>query len=187
MGINRKFFFNQVRLHLYGGHMKQQAVTGLSAILDYWEAHAAKKDDRWLAYAMGTTYHETDTTIGPIEEYGHGAGKPYGSEVPPGSGLVYYGRGLVQLTWDYNYKKVQRALGILCVKHPELALELKNAVPIMLLGMEKGWFTGKKFADYFSAETEDWVNARRIINGVDKAALIAGHAKRFYAAISYTT
>jgi hypothetical protein len=64
---------------------------------------------------------------------------------------------------------------------------VRYAIPIMFIGMKDGLFTGKKFADYFSPAKEDWVNARRIINGTDKAKLIAGHARKFYSAISYTT
>jgi predicted chitinase len=93
----------------------------------------------------------------------------------------------VQLTWDYNYKKMSAVVGVDLVKNPDRALDLKNAIPIMLVGMVQGIFTGKKLSDYFNKTTEDWVNARRIINGHDKANLIAGHAKKFYSAISYTT
>ena len=93
----------------------------------------------------------------------------------------------MQLTWDYNYKKMSAVVGVDLVKSPDRALDLKNAIPIMFVGMTQGIFTGKKLADYFSKTTEDWVNARRIINGLDKANLIAEHAKKFYSAISYTT
>ena len=58
---------------------------------------------------------------------------------------------------------------------------------ILFEGMILGTFTGKKFADYFSPTKEDWTGARRIINGTDKKELIASYAKRYYAAISYTT
>ena len=78
-------------------------------------------------------------------------------------------------------------VGVDLVKNPDRALDLKNAIPIMFVGMVQGIFTGKRLADYFNKTTEDWVNARRIINGLDKANLIAGHAKKFYSAISYTT
>jgi putative chitinase len=54
------------------------------------------------------------------------------------------------------------------------------AIKIMFYGMTKGTFTGKMLSDYFNEETEDWVNARKIINGLDKAELIAGYAKDFY-------
>ena len=55
------------------------------------------------------------------------------------------------------------------------------AAYILIDGMVKGAFTGKKLADYFNAHTTDWRNARRIINGLDKADLIASIAKEFYA------
>ena len=52
----------------------------------------------------------------------------------------------------------------------------------------QGVFTGKKFGDYFNKTTEDWVNARRIINGLDKANLDRGTTrKNSTAPISYTT
>ena len=53
----------------------------------------------------------------------------------------------------------------------------------MFRGMEQGWFTGKKLGDYFSADTDDPVNARRIINGNDKDTLIAGYHQKFLTAV----
>jgi putative peptidoglycan binding protein/glycosyl hydrolase family 19 (putative chitinase) len=98
-----------------------------------------------------------------------GRGKKY----PP-----YYGRGLVQLTWYYNYKKMSSKVGVDLYNNPDLALELNYAIPIMFIGMKEGFFTGKKFADYFNPAKENWVNARRIINGTDRANTIAGRASR---------
>lgn len=184
--MNREFFFNFTRAQLFGGKLKQSQVDGLNAILDYWAAHMAAKDDRWLAYALGTAYHETDKTIGPIREYGLGKDRPYG--VPAGPyGKIYYGRGLVQLTWLKNYTKMSSVVEADLVADPDLVLDLKFAVPIMFIGMEQGSFTGVGFSKYFNSEKEDWVGARKIINGTDKAQLIAGHAQLFYAAISHTT
>ena len=68
---------------------------------------------------------------------------------------------------------------------PAVQAQIVSAAP--RLDLWQGIFTGKKLGDYFNKTTEDWVNARRIINGLDKANLIAGHAKKFYGAISYTT
>jgi hypothetical protein len=48
----------------------------------------------------------------------------------------------------------------------------------MSYGMRNGSFTGKKLSDYISGTTADYVNARRIINGTDRAELIAGYATR---------
>lgn len=176
--INRTFFFDQVSSRLFDTKLASKPKETLGKMLDYWEDNFREKDDRWLAYALGTAHHETDRKFGPIREYGLGRGKPY---------APYYGRGLVQLTWDYNYAKMGEKLGIKLLEKPDLALEVKNAIAIMFIGMTEGLFTGKKFANYFSKTNENWVQARRIINGLDKAQLIADYAKRYYGAISYTT
>ena len=59
---------------------------------------------------------------------------------------------------------------------PDQALRPAIAYQIMSVGMRKGLFTGKKLSDYIAAPVCDYKNARRIINGVDQAALIAGYA-----------
>jgi putative chitinase len=199
--INRAFFFSYVRLHLFDGTLSKKQVEGLTYILDAWEVKHSKKDHRWLAYALGTTHHETDRKLQPIHEYGN---KPYfekrydiqGSNprkarelgnIHPGDGVLFHGRGFVQLTGRANYKKMAQFLGIDMTSSEaaaDRALELEYAGKIMFKGMEDGTFTRKKFADYFNKEREDWKNARRIINGIDKANLIAGQAKQYYAAIS---
>lgn len=93
----------------------------------------------------------------------------------------------MQLTWRANYKKMGDLLRIDLVRHPEKALDPDVATKILFEGMTRGSFTGKKLSNYFNDTKEDWVNARRIINALDKANLIADYAKQYYAAISYTT
>lgn len=199
--LNRAFFFAYVRQHLFGGRLKSAQVEGLLGILDEWEARHARKDDRWLAYMLATAHHETDRSMQPIREYGGqvwfrqmydltGA-RPQlalrNGNTTPGDGLKYYGRGFVQLTWKSNYARAGAALGVDLVAEPDLALDLTLATKIMFLGMQRGWFTGRKLADSFNPERGDWVGARRIINGTDKATLIAGYGQAYYAALSYTT
>jgi putative chitinase len=186
MPINRPFFYAQARRTLFDGNLSGRQVEGLQAILDEWEKNHAKKDDRWLAYMLATTHHETDRKMWPIEEYGRGRGRKYGRPDPQ-TGQVYYGRGFVQLTWKYNYEKMGRKLGADLVNKPERALELPIATKIMFTGMMDGSFTGKKLTDYLNPKIEQWVSARRIINGLDKAKLIASYATRYYASLSYTT
>src|SRR5262249_12075507 len=99
---------------------------------------------------------------------------------------LFYGRGFVQLTWYENYQKAGKKLNADFIKKPELVLELKYATPILFAGMFEGWFTGKKLSAYFNQQKEEWRNARRIINGTDKADLIADYGKKYYAAISHT-
>ena len=186
MAINRPFFYSQARRTLFDGRLSGRQVEGLEAILNEWEANHSKKDDRWLAYMLATTHHETDRKMWPIEEYGRGRNRTYGRP-DPRTGKTYYGRGFVQLTWNYNYEKMGRKLGIDLLNRPERALELPVATKIMFSGMIEGSFTGKKLSDYFSPSVESWTSARRIINGLDKAQLIASYATRYYGSISYTT
>lgn len=184
--INRQFFFDYARNNLFGGRLKQAQVNGINGILDEWERAHKRKDDRWLAYMLATTHHETDRTMKPINEYGRGRGRRYG-QPDPVTGHTYFGRGFVQLTWKENYEKMGRKLRVDLVNNPELALDLEIATKILFRGMMDGDFTGKKLSDYFNPGKEDWRNARRIINGTDKAELISDYGKRYYAAISYTT
>lgn len=179
MTINRDFFFDFTRTSLFAGSLRQSQVTGLSLLLDTWDRDHAALDDRWLAYILATVHHETDRTFRPIEEYGRGRGRPYAPR--------YYGRGYCQLTWDYNYRKFGDLLGVELYDRPELALEPVHAAPILFTGMIRGLYTGKKLANYIDGPRCDWVQARRIVNGLDKANAIADYARRYYAAISHTT
>jgi putative chitinase len=97
---------------------------------------------------------------------------------------LYYGRGYVQLTWLSNYRAAGRKLGLDLVGNPALALEPGPAAQILVRGMVEGWFTGKKLSAYFTPMAADPTNARRIINGTDKAALIAGYHGKFLFALT---
>ena len=86
----------------------------------------------------------------------------------------YYGRGPAQLTWRPNYERMSRYLkGIDLVTDPDKALERDIGAAILVLGMKYGLFTGKRLSDYTYEDTFDPVEARRIVNGLDKANLIA--------------
>lgn len=126
-----------------------------------------------LAYVLATTYHETAHTMKPVREYG---GEKY---LRSKKYWPYVGMGYVQLTWDYNYKKAGKYLGVDFMSNPKILLEPKYAVPILIQGMKDGWFTGKKLSDYITLQKSDFKNARRIVNGMDKADLIAGYAEKY--------
>ena len=130
---------------------------------------------RQAAYMLATAKHETAGTFAPIEEYGKGKGLPYGKPDRK-TGLVYYGRGYVQLTWAKNYQTMGTVLGLPLYTHPELALRYDAAYKIMSHGMTHGSFTGVGLSRYINDQKTDYVNARKIINGTDKAELIAGYA-----------
>ncbi|BAU92085.1 hypothetical protein MPPM_3480 [Methylorubrum populi] len=204
MSINRKFFFEEVKLRLFDGSMRPSQVSSLNGILDAWESRTARSDDRWLAYMLGTTHHETGRTMQPVRETfastddkaiailskAWKAGKlpwverDYWSR--DADGKSWLGRGFVQLTHKTNYQKMSNLTGEDLVSHPENAMKIPVATKILIEGMIAGSFTGKKLGDYFNQTKEDWVNARRIINGVERAELVASYARKYYAAISYT-
>ncbi len=160
------------------GSLSQKQVDGFNAFFDEYEKRALT-DIRFLAYMLATAYHETAKTMQPIEEYGKGKGKAYEGK--------YYGRGYVQLTWLENYKKAtaKNNKGWNFILHPELALEVEPAIWICFEGMLSGWFTSKKLIDYFNGFKNDSVNARRIINGIDCANLIATLHDKFLNSIKW--
>lgn len=130
---------------------------------------------RQAAYMLATAKHETANTFAPIEEYGRGKGLPYGKPDPE-NGHIYFGRGYVQLTWARNYRTMGKALGLPLYAKPELALKYDVAYKIMSYGMTHGAFTGVALSRYINEGKTDYQNARKIINGTDKADLIAGYA-----------
>lgn len=125
-----------------------------------------------IAYVLATVYHETAHTFMPIKEYG---GEKYlrGKKYYP-----YFGRGYVQLTWKNNYKKFEDLLKIPLVTQPDLALEPKIALFVLVYGMKMGSF-GPSMLKYINDKTTDFVGARHSVNGHDRADLIAGYARQY--------
>ena len=90
------------------------------------------------------------------------------------------GRGLVQLTWKFNYTRYQQITGRPLLADPTLVIkDFGLSVFILVHGSANGIFTGKRLSDYIRPGRADFVGARRIINGTDKAAKIAGMAQRW--------
>lgn len=188
MAIDRRLFFEGIRNGPFPGSLSSEAVNGITAILDEWERRGLT-DLRWLAYMLATVLAECGRNMLPVREgfkktdaesraYVVSKGYRYAQDV---GGHVYYGRGLVQITWISNYQKMASITGIDLVRQPDRALEPVVASKIMFEGMIRGTFTGKKLGDYFNGAVADWKNARRIINGTDRADEIAGYGKQFHA------
>ena len=201
MAINRKTFFDKVRASLFGGRLAPPQVAGIDAILDAWEATRPDGDRRRLAYMLATAFHETAATMQPVRETlaesdvaaaarlesAWARGRLKAVKTPywraDAEGKYWIGRGLVQLTHKANYERMSREIGIDLVADPTRAMQTDAAVAILLAGMEKGLFTGKALSDYFVGGRADWVNARRIINGLDRAADVAAYGRAFYNAL----
>ncbi|WP_374832932.1 hypothetical protein [Paenochrobactrum pullorum] len=126
-----------------------------------------------MAYVLATAYHETAHTMKPVREMG---GEKY---LRSKKYYPHVGMGYVQITWEYNSAKASRELGVDFVSNPKLLLEPRYAAPIIIAGMVEGWFTGKKLSDYITLQKSDFKGARRIVNGTDKADLIAGYASEY--------
>jgi putative chitinase len=78
--------------------------------------------------------------------------------VQGGWGKLYKGRGLIQLTGRSNYVKMQDALGIPCVDHPELVETPVNAC------RSAAWFW-KSHGCNELADKDDFMGVTKRING----------------------
>lgn len=129
-----------------------------------------------IAYVLATTQWETAQTFQPVKEayWNDEAWRQANLSYYP-----YYGRGYVQLTWERNYKSYSDILGIDLVGKPDNALVPAVALFVLVHGFKTGTFTGRKITDYINQGMTDFVNARRCINGTDRANEIAALAKKF--------
>lgn len=168
--------------------LNQSAKDGLKQFLGFALSDPdVSGNRRHLSYLLATVRHECAGEWKPIEEFGKGVGKSYGDPrwVSDTDGVVrqvaYYGRGYVQITWEQNYLLLGSKIGLVdrLVIHPELALDPQTAYNIASVGMRQGLFTGVSLSHFMHDEICDYVNARKIINGTDKAEEIAGYARLF--------
>ena len=196
--MNHKTFYDAVRSPLFAGKIAEKQVAGMEAFFHEWERQQLT-DLRWLAYMLATAYHETARTMQPIEEFGKGRRLDYGKKLKMGRGpgrripyttpnKLYYGRGHTQNTWYENYEKLTKAAKTQgfdwdFLNKPELLLEMEPSIWATFFGMQTGLYTGKTLLHFFNDTTEDWRNARKIINGLDKADQIAAQAKIFFTAL----
>lgn len=133
-----------------------------------------------VAYILATVKRETGDTFRPVREgdwVGHTSTDDY--RRTHYRYYPYYGRGFVQITWDYNYRAYSEKLGIDLVADPDKTLDPHIALFILVDGFRNGVFTGKKLTDYVSTTSTDFYHARRCINGLDHAEQIKGFADDF--------
>ncbi|RQR49646.1 glycoside hydrolase family 19 protein [Burkholderia sp. Bp9126] len=178
----------------------------IQGILDYYEKYKNKECNiPYIAYMLATArletkkYHKDLKKFIYFEPTTEGGEKSYFNKYDPvladtekhrqrakdngnteqGDGYTYRGRGYVQVTWKNNYQAIGQQIGVDLASEPDRMLEPEIAAWATVYGMERGIFTGKKLSDYVNDERQDYVNARRIINGLDQADTIASFAIRF--------
>lgn len=187
-----KAFFDSVRRNPFGGSLTQDQVGGMSHLRAAWGRYG-DGDRRKLAYILATTFHETARKMQPITEYGQREyfnkyeGRGDLGNVIAGDGYKFRGRGYVQITGRRNYYDWEVRLGIDLTTYPEKTLEPDIAVRIIIEGMMLGTFTGKDLTDYINSNGCNYYEARRIVNGLDRATTIAGYAQAFQAALDAET
>ncbi len=196
--VDLKVFYDRSRKGpLLGPVLCAKEVEGLAAVLAACLKAGLKAAD--TAYILATDYHETGGTMQPVKERG---GNGYftrmydirgarpalaraNGNLTPGDGIKYCGRGLAQITWKNNYLRVGKLLGMgtALVTNPELCSTMAVATRVLVEGSIGGWFTGRKLSHSIPrsgpASQAQFVEARRVINGRDKALMIADYALIF--------
>jgi predicted chitinase len=184
MSINRKAMFGRLRVSL--GPLTKGQVDGIERLLDASDGLPL----RHRAYIIATAWHETGPTSSALhmtprrEIWGPTAAQTrYEMRADlgnnqPGDGRRFMGRGYVQITGRANYAKASKLVGKDLVGNPDLALDPEIAARIIVHGMTNGWFTGVRMGDF-----QKYSEMRRVVNGLDRAQLIAGYAEKFEAAL----
>ena len=143
------------------------------------------------SYVMATAEWETNGLFYPVSEAYYL--KPESRQVRYLKSHDYwpcYGVGLTQLTWWYNYKKYS---DLLSLGHSvnkgstsedvellqDMFLDPAISLFVMIHGMLTGDFTGRTLFRYINDESTDYLNARRTVNGTDKAEDIAMLAEKW--------
>ena len=187
---------------IFGGKLTQEQVDGINIILETMDRDEFKVvDKRHAAYILATSFWETGRTMEAVKEKTDKTGEQYffrmydikgsrpqvakrlGNTIP-GDGIKFAGRGQVQLTGRTNYINMGKYLKLDLVNKPDLLLDTKISARVLVYGLLNGSFTGVSIKKYLTSTKTDYVNARRVVNGVDKAEEIANIAKSFERAIS---
>lgn len=179
-----KAFYDSLRDDF--GRLSVNQVAGIEFLLKATEGLPL----RHRAYILATTWHETGPASsdlhmtprreiwGPTPAQKRYEGRVDLGNTHPGDGKRFMGRGYVQITGRANYNRASTIVGRDLVSNPDLTMDPDIAAKIIVHGMVNGWFTGRKMADF-----DSYVNMRRVVNGTDRAELIAAHAEKFEAAL----
>lgn len=196
--VTPKPLFDAVKTVL--GGLYQEQVNGINGLITAWNAAVAAGQCKGLqlaesfAYILAGVVRETGGRMFPVREGSwHFAGAKavdwtdamarnyvrqnhyaYAKEV---GGVVYYGRGRIQNTWDFNLKKLAARFNRPeLFANPDLLItDWALDAEVTVVGHIEGIWTGHKLAEYFSVgRPADAGNARRIVNGLDHYTEIKG-------------
>lgn len=203
MFVNEEKFWDGFRVwyKTHGGrHLTQNVVDNVNYLLNVWDKEYATKgyDWRFFVSVMTQIGHETGWTFAPIFERGP---RSYFNKYDPqynpekarvlgntqyGDGYRYRGAGHIQNTGRRNARvasqKLKEEFGLVVdlEASPEKRLDPLVSAHSAFLGCIQGWWTGRKLSHYITDEKTDYYNARRVVNGVDKARAIASMSRELH-------
>ncbi|MBE9148208.1 MULTISPECIES: peptidoglycan DD-metalloendopeptidase family protein [unclassified Coleofasciculus] len=166
-------------------HLHKYAAESIPRLIAAAKAEGVT-DPAQVAYILATA--ETETLLGRYTHELSATRHLSTRNIGDGAGSQHYGRGLVQLTGEDNYRKASHHFGVDFVNNPDLAASPEYDALIAVWGMKSGVFTGRALSDYIdsSAGLANFVGARWIVNDQDKASQIAADARRYYQALKGT-
>ena len=151
--------------------------TSAAAIIE--AARAKQLSNAQIAYVLATAEYESDS-FKTLEEYSSGTqyeGRADLGNTKPGDGARFKGRGYVQLTGRLNYTRYSEISGLQLARLPIIVMNWPAlSVFIIVDGMLRGVYTGRRVADFVNSTKQDFFNARQVINGHDRAEKIADQA-----------
>jgi hypothetical protein len=187
-------------------NLRKYAETALPYILV--EALNAGATDAQIAYILATAQGETDLGRSIREKSDKGIkAEDYFKQkywdnvelrqdlgnIEEGDAEKYKGRGYEQVTGRGNYEKFSDRLGLDLINNPDLLTKPEYAAKAIVAGMLEGIYTGlkkkdgtysgKKLATYVNQQKQDFRNARRIINGTDRADDFTKYAEKYAKAL----
>lgn len=192
--MTKKAFYDSIRHSLFRGSLSQDQVNGIDTIIGACRRENLSVPE--MAYVLATAYHETGRRMMPVREaFGRSDAESYAkvsrwlrkkrrknyAAIDSKTGQSYYGRGYVQLTHRENYARAGEKTGADFENQPDSVMNPWAASLILVRGMKEGWFTGMKLGDFDLPK--EYKQARQIVNRMDKAATIAGYAKKFQTAL----
>lgn len=196
MRFDNTTLFTYLRRSPFGGRLVQAQIDGVNLLIETCRAGGVT-DLRHAANILAQVFHETGARMQPVREAFASTDAEMAARLErafkagrmPSVRKPYWrdgfaGRGHIQITHRENYEKAGKALGVDLVGNPALAIDPIISAKIAVHGMRDGWFTGRKLADFFDPATDDAVGARRIVNGTDKARLIATYHEAFLGALT---
>lgn len=181
---DQKTFFDTIRLTLFGGRMNQIQVARIEALLIEMQRVKMVTPEQG-AYILATAHWETDR-LNAMEEYASGEayeGRADLGNTKPGDGKRYKGRGFPMLTGRRNYQMASEMTGRDLIENPALASDPDLSAMVIVLGMMGGLFTKRGLAAFINDGKTDFINARKVVNGLDRAETIADIAERYLQAI----